>query len=232
MNEPAVAITDYALTIENAVLAVLLWRAARKSAPAADGRRLTRTARWFVVFFSMISVSSLLGGTFHGFMIDETMPAGRILWQGVMLSIGAAALAGANAAACMWREKMRKVVAAFALAAFLAYFAVVLFVTQDFRYAIFIYLPSTLFLLVSFVFAYLRTRAPGLLLGAFGLALTFYAAKIQQSEASLPGLYLDHNALYHIVQAFALVLVYLGARAALQIESGRHEQSVAMSGGR
>jgi uncharacterized protein YacL len=72
------------------------------------------------------------------------------------------------------------------------------------------------FLLITFVMCYVRVQAPRLLLGALGLLLTFVAAGVQQSSLQIAAIHLDHNALYHIVQAVAMVLLYLGARVAVE----------------
>jgi hypothetical protein len=218
MQETAVALTDYALTAENAVLAVLLWRATAAQSRSQTLRpEVVRQGGWFTLFFAMISLSSALGGTFHGYIGDQTTLFAHVLWRGVMITVGLVALAAATAAGCMWRESVRRVVAAVAVAGFVAYCVVVLFVSQEFRNAILVYLPATVFLLVSFIAGYLRTRASSMLAGTVGMLLTFVAAGIQQSSAGISVAHLDHNALYHALQAVALVLVFVGARASLRI---------------
>lgn len=208
MHDAAVALTDYALAVENAVLALLLWRARRKGALSQSA-----SVSWLVLFFAAIALSSALGATFHGFIADEKTFLGRVMWRAVMITIGVVALTGANAAGAMWSEKMKRLVWIIAALAFVAYCLIVIFVSQDFRNAILIYLPAAVFLLVSFISKYVRSGNGRALVGAVGLVLTFVAAAVQQSGLSIAALHLDHNALYHIVQAVALVLVYIGARA-------------------
>jgi hypothetical protein len=48
------------------------------------------------------------------------------------------------------------------------------------------------------------------------VALSFVAAAVQQTETSLHPLYFNHNALYHLIQAFALLLIFLAARGLLR----------------
>src|SRR6266700_3934420 len=43
-----------------------------------------------------------------------------------------------------------------------------------------------------------------------GLALSMLAALLQQARIAIHPVYFDHNALYHVVQALALVLLYFG----------------------
>jgi len=43
-----------------------------------------------------------------------------------------------------------------------------------------------------------------------GLALSAVAALLQASRVAIHPIYFDHNAVYHVLQAIALVLLYLG----------------------
>ena len=43
--------------------------------------------------------------------------------------------------------------------------------------------------------------------------LSVLAALLQQARIAIHPVYFDHNALYHVVQAAALVLLYFGFRA-------------------
>jgi hypothetical protein len=49
-------------------------------------------------------------------------------------------------------------------------------------------------------------------LGISGFLLTFVAAAVQAFGVSIHSVYLDHNTLYHLLQGFALYLVYRAAR--------------------
>ena len=53
-------------------------------------------------------------------------------------------------------------------------------------------------------------RAQGWALIAAGLVTSVVAALIQQMRIALHPVYFDHNAVYHVVQGGALVLLYLG----------------------
>jgi hypothetical protein len=106
-------------------------------------------------------------------------------------------------------------VTAFAGVVFTAYVAVVLLVSQSFIVAVIHYLPAAASLLAAFTFLYLRRDADFVLTGIAGLALSFAAAWIQQSRISLHPVYFNHNAFYHLIQAFALFLIFLTARSLL-----------------
>lgn len=204
MTEPDVTLTDYGLAILCAVLAHFIFHRADRDSPY----RL-----WLTGFFLAVGAASLLGGTVHGFFPEQDSFGHFILWRTTLISIGFAAycawIVGARLAL---DERIRRFVLALAALQLLAYATVVMVVSQDFRLAVGDYLPATLFLLAAFLVAYRRERARALGLGALGLVLTFVAAAIQQLQLPLHPTYFDHNALYHLVQAIALLLFFVGAR--------------------
>ena len=87
-----------------------------------------------------------------------------------------------------------------------------LFVTQQFRAAVVFYLPAVVFLLVALSVAYAHARERGILVAIAGLGLMFIAAAVQQARIALHATYFNHNALYHLIQAMALWLLFLGLR--------------------
>jgi hypothetical protein len=203
MTEPDVTLTDYALAVLCAVFCAL----ALKWAPTDP-----RLRRWWIVFFASIGLGALLGGTVHGFFLAPGA-ARDTLWKATLLCIGVTAVAcwmiGARLA---FRELGVAWVRRAAIAQYVAYAAVVLFVTSAFLVAIATYLPATLFLLVVLILAYRRVPARALAYGIAGLLLTFVAAAVQTLRVAIHPVYFNHNALYHLIQAVALVLIYLGAR--------------------
>lgn len=204
MTEPDVALTDYAIAVLCTVLAALVLR--WPDVPA-------QVRRWWMVLFASIGFGALAGGTVHGFFLDEASAGHRVLWPATLLALGVTATA-------MWfvgsfaglRERSGRVVRQAAIAAFVAYTAVVLFFDQRFVVAIGAYLPATVFLLVILVVLFARRRSRPLLLAIAGLLLTFVAAAVQQLRIGVHPAYFNHNALYHVIQGVALVLIYLGAR--------------------
>ena len=94
---------------------------------------------------------------------------------------------------------------------FAVYTLVVLFITDAFAAAITNYLPATLFLLAAFFVAYRGTGSMPLALGLGGLVLTVMAAGVQQARIALHPTYFNHNALYHLLQAIALFLIFRAA---------------------
>jgi len=210
LHEPAVALTDFGLAVEGIVLAWLLARSTSRSSLRC----------WFIHFFISVAIAAALGGTVHGFIPDESTTSYAVLWRATLLAIGYTALAAAMAGVQLLRSStVKKVAQAAAIAGVALYATVVIFFSQDFRNAIFAYVPCTVFLLVAFVLVWSRSRSRAALTGIAGMLLTFVAAGVQQSSLALPALHLDHNAIYHIIQAVAFVLIFVAARAMAQHES-------------
>lgn len=204
LTEPDVALTDYAFAVE---CGVLIWVLTRRT--AGDGR----LRAWFLLFFGSLGAAALSGGTVHGFFLEEETTAGTILWLVTLLAIGVTALAGWGiGSAIEFAPPLARGLASVAAVEFVAYAVVVLLVNRAFAVAVVNYLPAAAFMLVTFVREYRRTRARSMLMGAAGLATTFVASWTQYDGVALPRLHLSANAVYHILQAGAMALVYLAAR--------------------
>lgn len=203
MTEPGVTLTDYGLGLECAILA---WLVGRSPARSADLRS------WAVLFFATIGLAAVLGGTVHGFFLDPRTTGAMLLWPGTLLAVGLTALSawGLGATSFFAPGVARWMVLA-AASGFVAY-AFVIGIAPVFAVALANYLPAVVFLVVVFVIAHRRRPEGPALIGAGGLALTLVAAALQQAGVHVHPVYFDHNALYHVVQAVALVLVYIGIR--------------------
>ncbi len=204
MAEPAVTLTDYGIAALCAVLAHLLYH---------RGARGSGFRGWFTTFFVATGVAALLGGTVHGFFPDESSRAHSMLWSATLLAIGVATLTAWSAGAkLLFVPRMARWIQGLAIAELVVYAFLVVSATEDFRLAIAMYLPASLFLLVALWLGWRRQRVPALKTAAFGLVLTLVAAAVQQLRVAVHPVYFDHNALYHVIQAVALVLVFVGAR--------------------
>ena len=190
--------------------ALFAWRLHR------GGGADARLRRWWVLFFAATAAASLSAGTVHGFFADEATAGYAVLWPLSLLAIGVAALAAwAIGARLGLRPALARWLVRAAFVQFAVYGVVVLVVSDDFRVAVADYLPAVLFLLVVFTALAVRHRGPAAALAAGGLALTLVAAALQQLEISLDPVYFNHNALFHVLQAVALGLLYAGARGDL-----------------
>ena len=203
MTEPDVTLTDYGLAVENAVFAYLMLR----------HRRGAGTPAWFALFFVAGSAAALAGGTVHGFFLDGATTGARILWPATLLAIGVSAAAawviGARLALAPAAARVMAVAAGLEL---IVYAAVILLVTRRFEAAIVNYVPAAVFLLIALCVRYRRTGQRATLIAALGLMLVFVASGVQVGRIAVDPVWFDHNALYHVIQAVALLLLFVGAR--------------------
>ena len=207
MTEPDVALTDYALGIECAILA---WLIGRNSTRHPDVRT------WAVLFFVTIGLAAVLGGTVHGFFLDPRTIGALLLWPGALLAVGLTALTawGLGATILLSPGAARWAVIA-AACGFVAY-AFVIGARPTFAVAVGHYLPAAVFLLAVLLVAHRRRPEAPALVGAAGLALTLAAALLQQAGVGVHRVYFNHNALHHVLQGVALVLVFVGVRWLVQ----------------
>ena len=202
--EPDVALTDFGLAAECALFAAWLHWGTLRDSPLR---------RWFVVLFAALGVGALLGGITHGFFPDAEAQAARVVWIATLVAIGIAALASwaVGAHVLLANSGARWLVAAAALL-FALNVAVVLSVSQSFLVAIVFYAPAIVFALIAFVLAYRASCNSVLLFAIAGIVLSLIAAVVQQTQTGIAALGLSHNALYHLVQAAGLLLIFLTAR--------------------
>ena len=197
--EPDVALTDWLLAIEATVLAATMPR----------GPDLAHRA--WRLFFASIAVAALLGGVAHGFLPDGRGVVAVVVWRATLLAIGLTAAAGLVAAVVAIAGRRRTIVV-LAVLAWVGYAFVVVLVTDGFAVAIVAYAPVTLVLLGVFVARFLATRARSALLGALGLIVLLAGSWLQWRRVALHPIYFTHNALYHVIEMGALVLIQAGAR--------------------
>jgi hypothetical protein len=199
MNEPDVTLTDYCLAIECALFVFLLYQKARK-APLRF---------WFILFFASTGLAALVGGTVHGFFLDPGAVGYHILWQITLIAIGLTAMATWTIAARLWfTPPVARQVSVLAAVEFALYVGLVLVFTTNFSVAVLNYMPPAIFLLIVFSALYADMQTPQLLAGVIGVALTFMAAAVLAAGIALHPVYFNHNALYHAIQAFALLMIF------------------------
>jgi len=204
ISEPDVTLTDYGLAIECAVLALLLLRQGDFHGPLRI---------WFALFFASVGLAALAGGTVHGFFPGEETLGHAILWPTALIAIGFTALAGwAIGARLLFARGPARLIWVIAAIGFVGYCMVVVFINRTFAVAVMNYVPGVLFLATAFTAVYARSRAPELLFGVGGLVLTLVAAGLQQLKIGLHPVYFNHDALYHLIQALALLMIFKGAR--------------------
>jgi hypothetical protein len=190
VREPDVTLTDFGLAVLCAVLAALL---------VGDGG----VAVLFAGLYTALGLAAFLGALSHGWVWDRSHGIGRTNWLVTMLAIGVAntflwlIAARIFAVAAPWG-------AVVAFGQFVLYAGLAVFVTRSFLLSSGFSLPPTLASLAGFIWT-------DNWLGAVGLVVAL-AGAVQQA-VGIRGLGLTHNALYHVVQAVAFVLVFLAVPA-------------------
>lgn len=201
MREPDVTLTDYGLTLECALLAILLGR-------LKDRNAIMKRAG--VGFFTFMGLSAAFGGTVHGFCPEMTSTACRVLWQLTLQAIGLSAFSmwilGASLVA---RSGAGQLLGGLGLPALMLYGGAVYGFTQDFWIAFTIYLPAAILLLAGF-WVSARRDLRSARIGAIGSLLSFLSSGIQLAKVGLHPAYFNHNALAHVVQGIALWLMFRG----------------------
>lgn len=204
MHEPDVTLTDYLLAIECLVFIVLLTRA----------RVANARARWgSIVLFVGLAAAAALGGTSHGFFPWGSGFAADALWRVTLVAIGVAAWGGwALFAGSSFDPRLGRAIVAVAGLILVGYTYYVVVIDQAYLIAIVHYAPAVLALTLIFAIRAFQSRERAAWIGFVGLVLTFVAAGVQVAGIGLHPRYFNHNALYHVIQFVALVLVYRGAR--------------------
>lgn len=204
ITEPDVTLTDYGLALECAVFVRLLYKRVGRD---------HSVSLWLLLFFAFTGVAALTGGTVHGFFLNEETMGYRILWPATLIAIGATGLAAwVIGAKIQFSREVARWISIVAALEFVGYTVTVLFLTQSFSLAVVNYLPAVLFLLAVLFMLHGREGTRQISVGIAGLILTFVAAGIQQGGIAFHPVYFNHNALYHLVQAVALLMIFWSFR--------------------
>ena len=206
LSKPDVVFTDLGLAILGAYLGRRLW-----SAPGQG--MLSRTG---VLVMGGLASAAFWGAIFHAFFPANTAtPPGFIAWIPVPLSILVVAAAllelGLRILAPRLPPRARRSIVATYAAGFAA---VVLLVDESFSTIVRFYAPALVFFLIVAVRQAIRSRSAGWTLIAVSFMVSAAAALLQQANVSIHPVYFDHNAVYHVLQGVALVLLYRGFRQA------------------
>jgi Family of unknown function (DUF6962) len=204
LHDPDVVLTDLGLALLGAYLG---WRLAR-----SPGRGTMTTSG--VVIMSALASAALWGATFHAFFPGGTKTRpGFIAWIPVVLSILVVAAALLDLCLRISAKRLpsplrRAIVAAYAA----AFAAVTLLVDESYRTIVLFYAPVLVLFVIVAGWQAARTRSAGWILIAVSFAISALAAALQQARVSIDPKYFDHNAVYHVLQGIALVLLYRGFR--------------------
>jgi hypothetical protein len=214
IHDPDVVFTDIGLAILAAYLARRLWTMPGQGTLPRAG----------AILLGGLASAAFWGAIFHAFFpADTATAAGFAAWIPVVLSIVVAAATMLELALRLLMRRLaprvrRAIVATYAA----SFIAVVLLVDESFTSIVRFYVPPLILLLIAAGQQAIRGRSAGWTLIATGLATSVGAALLQQAEVSVHPLYFDHNAVYHVVQAIALVALYLGFRRVPEAATGVH----------
>jgi hypothetical protein len=202
VHDPDVVFTDLGLAILGGYLGWRLWK-------MRGGGTLVRSG---VVLMGGLASAALWGAVFHAFFpAGTTTVPGYLVWAPVSLSIVVAATTMLVLALRLLLPRFPPgIVRVVVLIYGVCFTAVALLVDQSFRSIIYFYLPALLLLLLAAVHQAIRSGNAGWGPIALGLLLSVGAAVLQQLRVSIHPVYFDHNAVYHVVQVVALLVLYLG----------------------
>jgi uncharacterized protein DUF6962 len=203
VTEPDVALTDYALAAECGLLAGRLGRVAPPSP-------LTHA---FLAYLVSLGLAALTGGTVHGFFLDPLSRGARFLWPATLVVFGVSAWASwAIGARLIAGPRVAQRITALAGLGWAGYAVAVMAGAHTFAVAVFHALPAAFFLLVAFLRQAHGPAGGAAGLGALGVGVSLLAAGGQQAGIGLHPTLLSPNALAHVMQGVAVLLVYRAAR--------------------
>jgi hypothetical protein len=206
VHDPDVAFTDLGLALLGGYLGWRLWR--------APGQRML--LRSGALLMGGLASAALWGAVFHAFFPAGTATvSGFLAWVPVALSIVVAAAAMLELSLRLLLPRIQPRVRRLVVATYAVGFAVVvLLVHESFSSIVYCYTPALILLLIAAGREALRSRDAGWTLITTGLITSAGAAMLQQAKVAVHPVYFDHNAVYHVVQAIALVFLYFGWRRA------------------
>lgn len=205
--EPSTVLTDYAIALQCALFARLLWH------------DRTFSSQLWSIGFGAIAVSALAGGTFHAIQAELPQTVGVILWQLTLYAIGTASFViGLGTLAVSMRKRWQLVWAmVFSLKALVS--GVLTNAKLDFFYVAVDYGLTLILILLFQMVAARRREAPALkwlLAGAVisGLAAwVLFHRWVFALDQPLPTTsLLSPEAIFHLIQLPGLYCLYRAAR--------------------
>lgn len=207
MLEPDVTLTDFALAVECAVFAGLLFR--RNKADEEIERN-------FAFVFAALGASSLFGGIWHGMFSASETTLGRLVWFTAMVALALAAFSLWQVAAALlptgrWSHGVRKL----SRVHLAGQVFVSAFVTDAFAVGAFGMVPPIAFVTALLFRRHEATCAPRALAGIAGFTLAIASGLVIAFGVSLHPMWATTLAIYHALQFVAFWLVFLSIPAAV-----------------
>lgn len=195
LHEPATFFTDLLLALLGAGFAFKL----RKEEPGSTAKR------WWIRSMALMSISALVGGFYHGF--SPEFPDLEPWWWRVVLWI-ICGLGLAMGMSLLHELKPRRLPAwrVLLVAKFVASATAVLF-----KPAFVVAMADYGAAMIAWLIAAICIRAPWRVAMLAGLGLSILAGIVQQAQWSL-STHFNHNDLFHVIQAMALIAFYRAGR--------------------
>jgi hypothetical protein len=212
IHDPDVVFTDLGLAILAAWLGWRLWARARPGTLPRAG----------VVLLGGLASAAFWGAVFHAFFPADTATLpGFIAWIPVALSILVVGATLLEVSLRLLAPRLAPPIRRALVSVYAAGFAtVVLLVDESFSTIVGFYVPPLILFLVAAARQAIRSGSAAWTLIAVAFTISAGAALVQQAEVSIHPVYFDHNAVYHVVQAVAVVLLYLGFQRSPEAPEG------------
>ena len=221
LHQPGVAIHDPDVVFTDLGLAILAawlgWRLWARTGPGT----LPRAG---VVLLGGLASAAFWGAIFHAFFPADTATLpGFIAWVPVSLSILVVGATLLELSLRLLAPRLAPTARRSLVAIYAAGFAtVVLLVDESFSSIVRFYVPPLVLFLVAAVRQSIRGASAAWRMIAVAFTVSAGAALLQQTGVSIHPVYFDHNAVYHVVQAVAVVLLYLGFQRSPEAPAGAY----------
>ncbi len=205
IHSPDVVITDLLITL---ICIYFTFQLASQNSTHHDLRSI------FIGLFTSTGGAALVGAIYHGFYEHSSdLPYATelkpLLAMSVLLILGLTSY-------YIWRlfvffalpQRFRGLSYFILFIMLTTYFTLVLIGMKGFKVALAAYLPPVLLLTLVLTIKWLTKKDARYFIGLLGLLLTLVAAAVQALKISPHEVYFNHNALYHLIQATALYLIY------------------------
>ncbi|MCY3414674.1 MAG: hypothetical protein INQ03_23695 [Candidatus Heimdallarchaeota archaeon] len=198
ITEPMTMITDYILTIESIIFAVILLIYNSNSA----------TIYWAVAFIAA-GISAFLGGTSHGFKQYLGESKNSVIWKLTMISIGLGAVTMLSGLIFTVLSPSTGRVFCICIVWF-SYLFYLFKIRNDDRFLLVIlfYVP---YLLIILIIELINLHNPGSKWIIIGIITTFTAFGVQVSGFKIHE-HFNHNDLFHVIQMIGVYFLFLGSR--------------------
>jgi small-conductance mechanosensitive channel len=201
ITEPTTMITDYLLGAWTLYLGIRLF---------TKGKALQQNCvNLWSVFLIAVGIAAFTGGTYHGFDFYLADLTRDIIWKFTLGLILIACLFSLYSVIIAFFQDPYKKWFCVAATLKFAVFLIWIMAKTEFKYVIYDYASSMVFILILQVIAKMRYKEKSAFWIIAGILIAFIGAGIQQSKVIIHE-HFNHNDLYHVIQMIAVYLWYKG----------------------